>query len=83
MYLQLKTIVYKTLQENGLQYMANKPHTKTAETIIRLNKSNTKLLQVPFNRKETQEDRGFSFTGIEWWNKLSCYIRDVENLGKF
>ena len=46
------TIVYKILQENELQYVANKNHIKTAERISRQN-SNTKLLQEPFNKKKT------------------------------
>ena len=80
---KLMTIVYKTLQENEPQYLANKLHITTVDRMTGYNKSNTKLLQVPFNKKKTQGDRGFSFTGPNYWNKLPNYIKEAENLGKF
>ena len=45
-------------------------------------KSNTRQLQVPFNKKKTQGDRGFSFTGPNYWNKLPDNIKEAENIGK-
>ena len=76
------TIVYKTLQETEPQYLADKLHITTVDRMNRYNKSNTKLLQVPLNKK-TQEDRGFSFTGPNYWSKLPNYINEAENMGKF
>ena len=77
------TTVYETLHENEPQYLADKLNIKTVDRTTRYNKSNTKQLQVPFNKKKTQGDRGFSFTGPNYWNKLSNYIKEAENLGKF
>ena len=76
------TIVYKTLQENEPQYLDNKLHITTVDRMNKYNKSNTKLLQVPFNKKKTQGGRAFSFTGPSYWNKLPNNIKKAENLGK-
>ena len=76
------TIVYKPLQENEPQYLANKLHITIMDRMTKYNKSNIKLLQVPFNKKKTHGDRGFSFTGPNYWNKLTNYIKEAENLGK-
>ena len=80
---KLMTIVYKTLNENEPQYLADKLSIKTVDKTTRYNISNIKQLEVPFNRKRTQGDRGFSFTGPSYWNKLPNYIKEAENLGKF
>ena len=53
-------IVYKALQESEPQYLANKLHMITGERMTSYNNSNTKLLQVTFNKKETQGERAFS-----------------------
>ena len=71
----LMTIVYKTLNENKPQYLADKLSIKTVDKTTRYNISNTKQYDVPFNRKRTQGDRGFSFTGSSYWNKLPNYIK--------
>ena len=77
------TIVYKTVNENEPQYLADKHSIKTVDKTTRHNISNIKQLEVPFNRKRTQGDRGFIFTGPSYWNKLPNYIKEAENLGKF
>ena len=77
------TIVYKTLQENEPQYLADKLWCTTVDRLARYNKSNIKLLQVPFNKKKTQGDKGFSITRPNYWNKLPNYIKEAESLGKF
>ena len=77
------TIVYKTLNENKPQYLADKLSFKTFDMTTRYNTSNSKQLEVPFNRKRAQGDRGFSFTGPSYWNQLPNYIKEAENLGKF
>ena len=76
------TIVCKTLQENEPQLLAIKLHITTVDRMTRYNKSNIKVLQVPFNKKKAQGDRGFSFTGPYYWNKLPNCIKEAENLGK-
>ena len=77
------TVVYTTLQENEPQYLAKKLHMTTWERMTGHNKSDTKVVQVPFNKKKTQGDWGFSLTGPNYWNKLPNYVKEVENLGKF
>ena len=57
------TTVYKKTAKNELQYLANKLHMTTGETMAKYNKSNIKLPQVPINKKKTQGDRRFSFIG--------------------
>ena len=77
------TIAYKTLNENEPQYLANKLSIKTVDKTTRYNISNIIQLEVPFNRKRMHGDRGFSFTGPSYWNKLPIYIKEAENLSKF
>ena len=79
---KLVTIIYKTLQKNESQYLANNLYITAVERMIKYNKSNTKLSQVPFNKKKTQGDRGISFTGPNYWNKLLNFIKEAENLWK-
>ena len=83
MYLQNHDHFYKTLQENEPQYLTLNLHMTTGERMTGYNKSNTILLQVPINKKKTQGDRGFSFTGPNYWNKLPNYIKEAEKLEKF
>ena len=80
---KLMTVVYKTLNENEPQYLADKLSFKTLDLTTRYNILNSKQLEVPFNRKRIQGGRGFSFTGPSYWNHLPNYIKEAENLGKF
>ena len=77
------TIVFKTLNEGKPQYLADKLSFKTLDITTRYSASNSKQLDTPFNSKRTQGDRGFSFTGPNYWNQLPNYIKEAENLGKF
>ena len=65
------------------QYLVNKLSFKTSNKTTRHNTTNSKQLIVPFKRKRTQGDRGFSFTGPSYWNQLSNHIKEAENFGKF
>ena len=80
---KLMTIVYKTLDEWEPQYLVNKLSLKTSNKTTRHNTTNNKQLIVPFKRKRTQGDRGFSFTGPSYWNQLPNHIKEMENFGKF
>ena len=80
---KLMTIMYKTLEEQEPQHLVNKLSLKTSIITTRNNTSNSKQLLVPFNRKKTQGDRGFSFTGPHYWNQLPNNINEAENFGKF
>ena len=77
------TIMYKTLKEQEPQYLVNKLSFKTSNITTRNNTSNSKQLLVLFNRKKTQGDRGFSFTGPHYWNQLPNNIKEAKNFGKF
>ena len=46
------TIMYKTLEDQGPQYLVNKLSFKTTTITTRNNTSNSKQLLVPFNRKK-------------------------------
>ena len=76
------TIVYKTLNENEPQYLADKCSSKAVDKSTRYNISNIKQLEVPFNRKRTKGDRGFSITGPSYWNKLPNYIKEAREPGQ-
>ena len=80
---KLMTIMYKMLEEQEPQYLVNKLSFKTSIMTTRNNTSNSKQLLVPFNRKKTLGDRGFSFPGPHYWNQLSNNIKEAENFGKF
>ena len=77
------TIMYKTLDEQELQYLFDKLSFKTSKLTTRQGSSNSKHLVVSFNRKRTQGDRGFSFTGPSYWNQLPNQIKEADNFGKF
>ena len=47
---KLMPIVYKTLHENEPQYLDDKLNIKIVDRMTRYNKSNTKQLQLPFNK---------------------------------
>ena len=40
-------------------------------------------LKVPFNKKKTQGDHGFSHITTTHWNKLPEYIRQTEDISVF
>ena len=79
---KLLIIVYKTLHEKEPQYLSDKLNIKTVDKTTRYDIANNKQLLVPVNRKKTQGDRGFSFTGPSYWNKLPNYVKEAENLRK-
>ena len=60
---KLITIMYKTPDEQEPRYLFDKLIFVSSKLITRQSSSNSKQLVVPFNRKRTQGDRGFSFTG--------------------
>ena len=77
------TIMYKTLDEQEPQYLFYKLSFKISKLTTRQSSSNSKQLVVPFNRKRTQGNRGFSFTGPSYWNQLPNHIKEADNFGKF
>ena len=79
----LLTIVPKTLQEKEPQYLADKLHISTLDTMTRLGKLSIKLLHVPFNQKKDTRGQRIRLSGSNNCNKLPNYIKEAENLGKF
>ena len=71
------------IDEQEPQYLVNKLSLKTSNKTTRHNTTNSKQLIAPFNQKGTQGDRGFSFTGLSYWNQLPNYIKEAENFGNF
>ena len=76
---KLMTIMYQTLDEQEPQYLLDKLIFKSSKLITRQSSSNRNQLVVPFNKKRTQEDRGFSFTGPSYWNQLPNHIKEAGN----
>ena len=71
------------LEEQKPQYLVNKLSFKTSNKKTRHNTAYNKQLIIPFNQKRTKGDRGFSFTGLSYWNQLWNHIREAENFEKF
>ena len=58
---KLLTIVYKTLHEMGPAYLRNRLKVKNNTRNTRLTSCSTLYLEVPFNKRRTVADRGFSY----------------------
>ena len=59
---KLLTIVFKTLQGNGPSYLQTKLNTMAYHRTTRRLTTKGITLKVPFNKKKTQGDRGFTYT---------------------
>ena len=77
------TIVFKTLQGNAPSYLQTKLNTMTYHRTTRRSTAKGITLKVPFNKKKTQGDRGFTYTAATHWNKLPEYIRQTEDISTF
>ena len=80
---KLLTIVFKTLQGNGSSYLWRKLNSMTYHRTTRRSTTKCITLEVPFNKKKTQGDRGFSHTAATHWNKLPEYIRQTNDISIF
>ena len=80
---KLLTIVLKTLQGNGPSYLQRKLNSMTYHGTTRRLTTKGITLKVPFNKKKTQGDCGFSHTAATHWNKLPEYIRPTEDISIF
>ena len=80
---KLLTIVFKTLQGNGSSYLQRKLNSMTYHRTTRRSTTKCITLEVPFNKKKTQGDRGFSHTAATHWNKLPEYIRQTDDISIF
>ena len=80
---KLLTIVFKTLQGNGPSYLQRKLKSMTYHRTTRISTTKDITLKVPFNKKKTWGDHGFSHTAATHWNKLPEYIRQTEDISIF
>ena len=71
---KLLTIVFKTLQGNGPRYLKTKLNTMTYWRTTRRSTTKGITLKVPFNKKKTYGDCGFTYTAATHWNMLPEYI---------
>ena len=78
---KLLTIVFKTLQGNP-SYLQRKLNSMTYHRTTRRLMTKGITLDVPFNKKKTQGDHGFSHTAAIHWNKLPEYIKQTRKLLK-
>ena len=67
---KLLTIVYNTLHGNGPQYLEEKLQQKKFPRLTRKLTSSGVTLDIPFNRKKSLADRGFSYAAAIYWNDL-------------
>ena len=76
---KLFTIVYNTLHGNGPQYLVEKLQQKFPR-LTRKSTSSGTTLDIPFNRKKSLADRGFSYAAAVYWNDLPDHIRTAEDI---
>ena len=79
---KLLTIVYNTLHGNAPQYLKEKLKQKQFPRLTRKSTSSGVTLDIPFNRKKSLADRGFSYAAAIYWNDLPDHIRTAENIKK-
>ena len=64
---KLLTIVYNTLHRNAPQYLREKLQWKKFPRLTRQSTSSGVILDIPFNRKKSLANRGFSYTAAKYW----------------
>ena len=77
---KLLTIVYKTLHGMGPAYLSERLKIKNNTRNTQLTSSTTLYLEVPFNKKRSVADRGFSYMAAQHWNALPIHIKIASNL---
>ena len=80
---KLLAIVFKTLQGNGPGYLQTKLKTKTYQRTTRRSTATDIALNVPFNKRKTYGDHGFTHTAASYWNNLPEYIRLAGDIRTF
>ena len=80
---KLLTIVYKTLHGMGPAYLRNRLKVKNITRNTRLTSCSTLYLEVPFNKRRTVADMGFSYMAAQHWNVLPNHIKTAINLQQF
>ena len=77
---KLLTIVYNTLHGNAPQYLEEKLQWKQFPRLTRKLTSSGVTLDIPFNRKKSLANRGFSYAVAKYWNDLPDHIRTAEDI---
>ena len=77
---KLLTTVYNTLHRNAPQHLNEKLKRKQFPRFTRKSTSSGVTLDIPFNRKKSLADRGFSYAAAIYWNDLPDHIRTAENV---
>ena len=80
---KLLAVVYNTLHGNTPQYLKEKLKQKQFPKSTRQSKSSGVTLDIPFNRKKSFANRGFSFAAAKYWNDLPDHIRNAKDIKTF
>ena len=70
----LLAIVYNALQGQASQYLKEKLKQKHFPRTTRQSTSSGITLDIPFNKKKSFADRGFSYAVAKYWNYLLEHI---------
>ena len=80
---KLLTIVYNTFPGKAPQCLKEKLKQKQFPRSTRQSTSSGITLDIPFNRKKSFADRGFSYAAVKYWNDLPEHIRKAKDIKKF
>ena len=80
---KLLTIVYNALQGQAPQYLKEKLKQKHFPRTTRQSTSSGITLDIPFNKKKSFADTGFSYAVAKHWNDLQEHIRKAKAIKKF
>ena len=69
------TIVYNTLHGKAPQYLREKLEQKHFPRTTRQSTSSGIILNIPFNKKKSFADRGFSYAAAKHWIDLPEHIK--------
>ena len=81
--IEFRTIVFKTLQGNGLGYLQTKLNTRTYQRTTRRSIAKGITFKAPFNKRKTYGDCGFTYTAASHWKKLPEYTRLAGDISTF
>ena len=80
---KLLTIVYNGLQGQAPQSLKEKLKHRNFPRTTRQSTSSSITLDIPFNKKKSFADRGFSYTAAKYWDDLPECIRRVKDIKHF
>ena len=77
------TIVCNTLHGKTSQYLREKLKQKHFPGTTRQSTSSGIILNIPFNKKKSFADRGFSYTVAKHWNDLPEHTKKAKDIKTF